>query len=76
MGGLNSALGSLDKASTMNTMSNIFQSMGLTQHSRVATGLARGHELTRADLQARISNRRRDANNSNNQIESGIDGPA
>jgi hypothetical protein len=55
---LNSALGSLDKASTMNTMSNIFQTMGLPQHSRVATGLARGHELDarRADLQARISN--------------------
>jgi hypothetical protein len=78
MGGLNSALGSLDKASTMNTMSNIFQGMGLSQHSRVATGLARGHELDarRADLQARISNfGGGEANNSNNQGSSlGIDG--
>jgi hypothetical protein len=78
MGGLGSALGSLDKASTMNTMSNIFQSMGLPQHSRVATGLARGHELDarRADLQARISNfGGGEANNSNNQRSSlGIEG--
>jgi len=78
MGGLNSALGSLDKASTMNTMSNIFQSMGLPQHSRVATGLARGHELDarRADLQARISNfGGGEVNNRNNQGSSlGIDG--
>lgn len=78
MGGLNSALGSLDKASTMNTMSNVFQSMGLPQHSRVATGLARGHELDarRADLQARISNfGGGGGNNNNNQGSSlGIDG--
>jgi hypothetical protein len=78
MGGLNSALGSLDKASTMNTMSNIFQTMGLPQHSRVATGLARGHELDarRADLQARISNfGGGGGNNNNNQGSSlGIDG--
>jgi hypothetical protein len=77
MGGLNSALGSLDKASTMNTMSNIFQSMGLPQHSRVATGLARGHELDarRADLQARISNFGGGEGNNNNQGSSlGIDG--
>ena len=78
MGGLNSALGSLDKASTMNTMSNIFQTMGLQGHSRVATGLARGHELDarRADLQARISNfGGGEASNSNNQGSSlGIDG--
>ena len=78
MGGLNSALGSLDKASTMNTMSNIFQSMGLPQQSRVAGGLARGHELDarRADLATRISNfGGGGGNNNNNQGSSlGIDG--
>jgi hypothetical protein len=78
MGGLNSALGSLDKASTMNTMSNIFQSMGLPQHSRVAGGLARGHEINarKADLEARISNfGGGGGNNNNNQGSSlGIDG--
>ena len=77
MGGLNSALGSLDKASTMNNMSNIFQSMGLPQHSHVASGLARGHELDarRADLATRISNFGGGGNTSNNQGSSlGIDG--
>ena len=78
MGGLNSAMGSLDKASTMNTMSNIFQGMGLPQHSRVASGLARGHELDarRADLATRISNfGGGGGNTSNNQGSSlGIDG--
>jgi hypothetical protein len=79
MGGLNSALGSLDKASTMNTMSNIFQGMGLPGHARVAGGLARGHEIDarRADLSARISNfgGGRGNNNNNNQGSSlGIDG--
>jgi len=77
-GGLNSAMGSLDKASTMNTMSNMFQSMGLPQHSRVASGLARGHELDarRADLATRISNfGGGGGNNNNNQGSSlGIDG--
>ena len=77
MGGLNSAMGSLDKASTMNTMSNMFQSMGLPQHSRVASGLARGHELDarRADLATRISNFGGGGGNNNNQGSSlGIDG--
>lgn len=77
MGGLNSALGSLEKASTMNTMSNIFQSMGLQQHSHVASGLARGHELDarRADLATRISNFGGGGGNNNNQGSSiGIDG--
>src|SRR6266511_690604 len=76
-GGLNSAMGSLDKASTMNTMSNMFQSMGLPQHSRVANGLARGHELDarRADLATRISNFGGGGGNNNNQGSSlGIDG--
>ena len=76
-GGLNSAMGSLDKASTMNTMSNMFQSMGLPQHSRVASGLARGHELDarRADLATRISNFGGGGGNNNNQGSSlGIDG--
>jgi hypothetical protein len=77
MRGLNSALGSLDKASNMNTMSNIFQSMGLPQHSRVAGGLARGHEINarRADLEARISNFGGGGNSNNNQGPNlGIDG--
>ena len=78
MGGLNSALSSLDKASTMNTMSNIFQSMGLPQHSHVASGLARGHELDarRADLATRISNFGGGGGNTNNNQGSslGIDG--
>ncbi len=77
-GGLNSAMGSLDKASTMNTMSNMFQSMGLPQHSRVASGLARGYELDarRADLATRISNfGGGGVNNNNNQGSSlGVDG--
>src|SRR6266511_3859184 len=76
-GGLNSAMGSLDKASTMNTMSNMFQSMGLPQHSRVANGLVRGHELDarRADLATRISNFGGGGGNNNNQGSSlGIDG--
>jgi hypothetical protein len=56
--GLSSAMGSLDKASTMNSMSNIFSSMGLPNHARVASGLARGHELDarKQDLAARIGN--------------------
>ncbi len=78
MGSLNSTLGSLDKASTMNTMSNIFQGMGLPGHARVAGGLARGHELDarRADLSARISNFGGEGGNTNiNQGASlGIDG--
>jgi hypothetical protein len=57
-GGLSSALGSLDKASTMNTMSNIFSSIGLSGHARLAGGLAHGHELDarKQDLAARIGN--------------------
>ena len=78
MGGLQSALGSLDQASTMNTMSNIFQTMGLPQHSRVAGGLARGHELDarRVDLATRIRTFGRGGGNNNNSQESslGIDG--
>jgi hypothetical protein len=76
MGGLNSALGSLDKASTMNTMSNIFQGMGLPQHSRIAGGLVQGHEINarKADLQARISNFGGEGNNINQELNLGIDG--
>ncbi len=57
-GGLSSSLGSLDKASTMNTMSNIFSSMGLSSHARLAGGLAHRHELDarKQDLAARIGN--------------------
>lgn len=76
MGGLTSALGSLDKASTMNTMSNIFQSMGLPQHSRLAGGLAQGHEINarKADLEARISNFSGGANPQQQEVSLGIDG--
>ena len=56
--GLSNALGSLDKASTMNTMSNIFSSMGLSDRPRTAGGLAHGHELDarKQDLAVRIGN--------------------
>ena len=56
--GLSNALGSLDKASTMNSMSNIFSSMGLSNHARLAGGLAHGHELDarKQDLAVRIGN--------------------
>jgi hypothetical protein len=56
--GLSNAMGSLDKATTMNSMSNIFSSMGLPNHARVASGLARGHELDarKQDLAQRIGN--------------------
>ena len=56
--GLSNALSSLDKASTMNTMSNIFSSMGLSNHARTAGGLAHGHELDarKQDLAVRIGN--------------------
>ena len=56
--GLNNAMGSLDKATSMNSMSNIFSSMGLPNHARVASGLARGHELDarKQDLAQRIGN--------------------
>jgi hypothetical protein len=56
--GLNNAMGSLDKASTMNSMSNVFSSMGLPSHARLASGLAHGHELDarKQDLAVRIGN--------------------
>ena len=56
--GLSNAMGSLDKASTMNSMSNIFSTMGLPNHARIANGLAHGHELDarKQDLAARIGN--------------------
>jgi len=56
--GLSNALGSLDKASTMNTMSNIFSAMGLSNHARLAGGLSHEHELDarKQDLAARIGN--------------------
>ncbi len=56
--GLGNALGSLDKASTMNSMSNIFSAMGLSNHARLAGGLAHGHELDarKQDLAVRIGN--------------------
>lgn len=43
--GLGGALGSLEKANTMNTMSTLFSGMGLPRHAQVAGGLARGHEI-------------------------------
>jgi len=43
--GSSGAWNSLDKASTMNTMSTMFSGMGLSRHARVAGGLARGHEI-------------------------------
>jgi hypothetical protein len=57
-GGLSGGLGSLDKASTMNSMSNIFSTMGLSNHARLAGGLSHGHELDirKQDLAARIGN--------------------
>ena len=56
--GLSNAMGSLDKASTMNSMSNIFSTMGLPNHARIANGLAHGHELDarKQDLAVRIGN--------------------
>ncbi len=56
--GLSNAMGSLDKAGTMNSMSNIFSSMGLPNHARLASGLGRGHELDarKQDLAVRIGN--------------------
>jgi hypothetical protein len=54
--GMGSMLNSLDKASTMNSMSNIFSAMGLPNHARLAGGLAHGHELDarKQDLAVRI----------------------
>lgn len=43
--GLGGALGSLEKANTMITMSTLFSSVGLPRHAQVAGGLARGHEI-------------------------------
>ncbi len=56
--GLNNSLNGLDKASTMNSMSNIFSALGLPNHARLAGGLAHGHELDarKQDLAARIGN--------------------
>jgi hypothetical protein len=55
---LSNAMGSLDKASTMNSMSNLFSSMGLPNHARLASGRGRGHELDarKQDLAVRIGN--------------------
>jgi hypothetical protein len=60
----------------MNTMSNIFQGMGLPQHSRIAGGLAQGHEINarKADLQARISNFGGGGNNNHQEPNLGIEG--
>ena len=56
--GLSNAMGSLENASTMSSMSNIFSSMGLPNHARLASGLAHGHELDarKQDLAMRIGN--------------------
>jgi len=57
-GGLGGAMQSLNNAGAMNTMSNIFNTMGLSGHARVASGLARGHELNarKHELSSRIDN--------------------
>ena len=56
--GLSNAMGSLENASTMSSMSNIFSSMGLPNHARLASGLAHGHELDarKQELAVRIGN--------------------
>jgi hypothetical protein len=73
--GMGGRLGSLEKASTMNSMSNIFNGMGLSNHARVASGLSRGHEMDarKQDLSMRIDNfGQRQANSAN--IDVGIEG--
>lgn len=56
--GITDPMGSLDRASVMNSMSNIFSSMGLPNHARLAGGLARAHELEarKQELAVRIGN--------------------
>jgi hypothetical protein len=51
-------MGSLDRASAMNSMSTVFSSMGLPNHARLAGGLARAHELEarKQELAVRIGN--------------------
>jgi hypothetical protein len=73
--GLGNAIGSLDKASTMNSMSSIFSAMGLSNHARLAGGLAHGHELDarKQDLAVRIGNfNQRHAENA--PVDVGIEG--
>ena len=73
--GLSRAMGSLDKASTMNSMSNIFSAIELPNHARTAGGLAHGHELDarKQDLAARIGNfNQRQAENT--PVDVGIEG--
>ncbi|HKI55011.1 MAG TPA: hypothetical protein VJ987_12865 [Anaerolineales bacterium] len=57
-GNLSGAMQSLNNAGAMNTMSNIFNTMGLSGHARVAGGLARSHELDarKHELSSRIDN--------------------
>src|SRR5512139_1677267 len=76
-GGLaSSAMNSLNNASTMNTMSNIFSGMGLPSHARVAGGLARGHELDarKASLADRVSNFGVGSHSGGGQADLGIEG--
>ena len=74
--GLSNAMGSLDKASTMNSMSNMFSTMGLPNHARVASGLARGHELDarKQDLAVRIGNFNQRQGESTPHQDVGIEG--
>jgi hypothetical protein len=69
-------MGSLNNASTMNTMSNIFSGMGLPNHARIAGGLARGHELDarKASLADRVSNFGAGLQGNSGQEELGIEG--
>jgi hypothetical protein len=76
-GGLaSSAMNSLNNASTMNTMSNIFSGMGLPSHARIAGGLARGHELDarKASLADRVSNFGTGSQSGGEQADLGIEG--
>jgi hypothetical protein len=71
-----SAMNSLNQASAMNTMSNIFSGMGLPSHARVAGGLARGHELEarKASLAERVGSFGSGPQGSSGQADLGIDG--
>jgi hypothetical protein len=75
-GSASSAMNSLNQASTMNTMSNIFSGMGLPNQARMAGGLARGHELEarKASLADRVSNFGAGSQSRNEQEDLGIQG--
>jgi hypothetical protein len=70
------AMNSLNHASAMNTMSNIFSGLGLPNHARIAGGLARGHELEarKASLAERVSNFSINSQSGAGQADLGIEG--